>query len=225
MKAIKGFDKDLKCRDFQFEIGQTYTHTGPVVACESGFHAIPEDVHPLTVFDYYAPAGSRFCEVAVSGETDSESDKVAAEVLTVEREINLADLTNMAVSWVTDRAKPEGGVARSDNGAATASGDQGAATASGDQGAATASGTQGAATASGYQGAATASGYQGAAMATGPFGRVRGDADNVDLFAREFVWRDGEYHRLSIACGTTGVDGIKAGVWYVCRNGKLVEAG
>ena len=198
MKAIKGFDKDLKCRDFQFEIGQTYTHTGPVVACRSGFHAIPEDVHPLTVFDYYAPAGSRFCEVAVSGETDSESDKVAAEVLTVEREINLADLTSMAVSWVTDRAKPEGGVARSDNGAATASGDQGAATASGDQ---------------------------GAAVATGPFGRVRGDADNVDLFAREFVLRDGEYHRVSIACGTTGVDGIKAGVWYVCRNGKLVEAG
>ncbi len=314
MKAIKGFDKDLKCRDFQFEVGQTYTHTGPVVACKSGFHAIPEDAHPLTVFDYYAPVGSRFCEVTVSGKTASESDKVAAEVLTVEREITLADLTEQAVAWVMARAKPEGDVAYRDNGAATASGaqgaatasgirgaatasgaqgaatasgaqgaatasgDQGAATASGDQGAATASGIRGAATASGYQGAATASGYQGAAtasgirgaatasgirgaatasgirgaatasgaqgaatasgyqgaatasgymgvaMATGPFGAVRGYADGIDLFAREFVSRDGEYHRLSIACGTTGVDGIKAGVWYRCVGGKLVEA-
>jgi hypothetical protein len=61
-------------------------------------------------------------------------------------------------------------------------------------------------------------------MATGPGGTVRGDVDGVDLFAREIVWTDGRYERRSIACGTTGVDGIKVGVWYECKNGKLVEA-
>ena len=60
-------------------------------------------------------------------------------------------------------------------------------------------------------------------MATGPGGKVRGDVDGVDLFAREIVWTGDKYERRSIACGTTGLDGIRAGVWYRCEGGKLVE--
>ena len=151
-------DGDLTCRDFQFAIGETYTHTGKVKACEGGFHAIVGDAHPLSVFQYYAPAGSRFCRVTLSGATDTDDNvKVAGEILKVGEEIGLRDLTLEAVKWVMDRAALEGPVAVKPNGLATASGYQGAATASGTRGAATASGYQGAATASGYQGAATAS--------------------------------------------------------------------
>lgn len=197
MKAIKGFDRDLECRGFQFEVGQTYRHEGPVIACQSGFHAIPEDQHPLEVFAFYPPAGSRFAIVEVEGDIQREGEKVAAEILTVSREIGLGDLAHEAVKWVMERAKLEGPVAARDNGLATASGDQGAA---------------------------TASGTQGAAIATGPGGRVRGEIDGVDLFAREFAAEAGQWVRKSIACGTTGENGIKAGVWYRCAGGKLVEA-
>ena len=165
--AYKGFDANLQCRGFQFEVGKTYTHEGKVEACKSGFHAV--DGHPLSVFNYYAPAGSRFCIVEIDGvqSRDGDGDKVAAEIMTVTREIGLHDLATEAVKWVMGRAKREGPVAVKNNGLATASGYQGAATASGTRGAATASGYQGAATASGDQGAATASGYQGAATASG----------------------------------------------------------
>ena len=221
MKAIKGFDAKLQCRGFQFVLGQTYRHEGKVGACQGGFHAIPENAHPLSVFEYYPPAGSRFCIVEVDGATDTEGNKIAAEILTVGKEIGLGDLATEAVAWVMARAKPEGKTAVKDNGLATASGTQGAATASGTQGAATASGDLGAATASGTQGAATASGDLGSnAMATGFGGNVRG-VEGAGLYAVERETWDGPI--VSNACGVVGRDGIKADTWYHCKGGKLVE--
>ena len=228
--AYKGFDANLQCRGFQFEVGSTYTHEGKVKACKSGFHAV--DGHPLSVFNHYAPAGSRFCVVEIDGvqSRDGDGDKIAAEILTVTREIGLHDLAKEAVRWVMDRATLEGPVAVKNNGLATASGYRGAATASGDQGAATASGYQGAATASGYQGAATASGDrgaatasgdQGAATASGYRGMVKGVAGNALFSVEREAW-DGPI--VSVACGIVGVDGIEADVWYRAVAGKLVSA-
>jgi hypothetical protein len=165
--SYKGFDANLQCRGYQFEVGQTYEHTGKVEACEGGFHACE---HPLNVFNYYPPNFSRFAVVKQSGSLSRHGDdtKVASARITIEAELKLPELIQAAVKWVFDRAKwVDGPVATGANEAATASGDQGAATASGYQGAATASGDQGAATASGYQGAATASGARGAATASG----------------------------------------------------------
>ena len=199
--AIKGFDANMQCRGFQFEVGQTYRHNGPVKACCSGFHAIPEDQHPLAVFGYYAPAGSRFCVVEVDGQIERTEGKIAAEILKVTRDISLGELANEAVKFVMDRAKLEGPIAVNENGLATASG------------------TQGAATASGYQGAATASGTRGAATASGWMGKVIG-ADGSALFAVE---REASGNIISVACAIVGKDGIKADTWYRCEGGKMVE--
>ena len=211
--SIKGFDSDLKCRGFQFEVGKSYSVDGKIRACLNGFHAIPDNAHPLSVFSYYPPAGSRFAIVTQAGETDKDGDKISSAKITIGAEISLGDLAKRAIEWVSERAKwIDGPIATKNSEAATATGTQGAATASGYQGAATASGTQG---------AATASGDQGAAISTGPYGAVKGSL-GCDLFAREF---DGNGRRISIACGTVGHDGIKAGVWYVAKDGKLVPKG
>ena len=180
IKAYKAFDKDLSCRGFKYKVGKEYEETGDIKACEKGFHACP---YPLDVFGYYAPAGSRFCEVEQSGKIDdSESDKVCSSKIRIGAELDIRGLVKAAVSYVKERCTNEynaepgkpamtgyrGVATAGDRGAATAgyrgvamAGNCGAATA-GDRGAATA-GDGGAATA-GDCGAATA-GYRGVAMA------------------------------------------------------------
>ena len=156
LKTYKAFDKDLSCRGFKYEVGKEYEETGDIKACEKGFHACP---YPLDVFGYYAPAGSRFCEVEQSGKIDgSESDKVCSSKIRIGAELDIRGLVKAAVSFVKERCTNE---CNAEPGKPATAGDYGAATA-GDSGAATA-GYSGAATA-GYRGAATA-GNCGAATA------------------------------------------------------------
>jgi hypothetical protein len=171
--AYKGFDQQLNCRGFQYELGKTFEHKGAVKACEGGFHACE---YPLDVFNYYAPAGSRFATVEQSGEIsrhDGDS-KVASSCISIKAEIDFAGLIKAAIDYTFSRALPvypeSPASATGYQGAASATGDQGAASATGTRGAASATGDQGAASATGDQGAASATGYQGAASATGTRG-------------------------------------------------------
>ena len=140
--AYKGFDKDLKCRGFQFEVGQTYTHEGDVEACAGGFHACE---YPLNVFAYYSPASSRFALAEQSGDLSRHSDdtKVASRTITIKAELDLPGLIRAAIEYTFKQAKPV-----DPESPASATGDQGAASATGDQGAAIAVGYQGRAMAS-----------------------------------------------------------------------------
>jgi hypothetical protein len=231
LNSVKGFEKDLTCRGTQFAIGETFTVSGPAKCCSNGFHACPDDVHPLAVFGYYAPGTSRYFTVVQSGDIcRKEDDKAASTILTVNIEIGVGDLVKRAWDYVWARAiKSDESRSTGDQGAASSTGDQGAASSTGDQGAASSTGNQGAASSTGDQGAASSTGYrgaasstgdQGAAMASGYAGKVMG-ADGNALFAVE---RDENYTILSVASAIVGNDGIKAGVWYTCRAGKLVEA-
>ena len=70
VKGFKGFNKGLKCRDFQFEVGQKHTLSGEVAICSSGFHFCE---NPLDIFNYYPPT-SEFCEVEGSGDIKRQVD-------------------------------------------------------------------------------------------------------------------------------------------------------
>src|SRR5262245_52230178 len=103
--GYKGFDQQLRCRGFQFEVGKTYEHAGEVRACESGFHACE---YPLDVFAYYPPAGSRFALVEQSGQLSRHSvdSKVASQRLNIKAEISIAGIIKAAIDYTFSRAKP-----------------------------------------------------------------------------------------------------------------------
>ena len=103
--AYKGFDRDLKCRDFQYEIGKDYEMDGSIKCCERGFHACES---PLEVFDHYDMLTSRFAKVEQSGEIDKEenSTKVCSSKIKVKAELKLADIINLGVEWIKDVTSP-----------------------------------------------------------------------------------------------------------------------
>ena len=103
--AYKGFDKNLNCRGFQYEIGKEYEMDGEIKCCERGFHACES---PLEVFDHYDMLNSRFAEVEQSGEIDKEEDatKVCSSKIKIKAELNLADIVNLGVEWIKDVTSP-----------------------------------------------------------------------------------------------------------------------
>ena len=103
--AYKGFDKNLKCRDFQYEVGKEYEMDGDIKCCERGFHACES---PLEVFDHYDMLNSRFAEVEQSGEIDKEEDttKVCSSKIKIKAELNLADIVKLGVEWLKDVTSP-----------------------------------------------------------------------------------------------------------------------
>ena len=167
--AYKGFDKDLKCRGFQYEVGKEYKQEGKIKCCNNGFHACE---FPLDVFRYYAPGENcRYCTVTQSGETDKEKDdsKVASSKIHIETEIGLDGIIKAGVKFILDKVnwknKKESNTG--DQSAATNTSNYSAATNTGYYSAATNTGDQSAATNTGYQSAATNTGYQSAATNTG----------------------------------------------------------
>ena len=103
MKMYKGFDKNLKCRDFQYDIGKTYTEDKAEL-CEAGFHACE---HPLDCLNYYKPGESRYCEVDLDDVTDEHRDdsKRVGKKITVRGEIGIAGLVKAAVNIGIEEAK------------------------------------------------------------------------------------------------------------------------
>ena len=103
--AYKGFDKNLKCRDFQYEVGKEYEMDGDIKCCERGFHACES---PLEVFYHYDMLNSRFAEVEQSGEIDKEEDttKVCSSKIKIKAELNHADIVKLGVEWIKDVTSP-----------------------------------------------------------------------------------------------------------------------
>ena len=103
--SYKGFDKDLKCRGFQYEVGKEYEEPDAKV-CEKGFHACEM---PLGVLSHYEPGNqSRYCVVEQSGvisKHDNDS-KVASSKIKIGAEIGIPGLVKAQIEYVKERAEP-----------------------------------------------------------------------------------------------------------------------
>ena len=106
IKSYKGFDKNLCCRDFQYEVGKEYEMDGDIKVCERGFHACES---PLEVLDHYFIMNdgsfARFCEVEQSGVMDKENNttKIASSKIKIKAELKFADLIKLGIEWIKEK--------------------------------------------------------------------------------------------------------------------------
>ena len=168
MKCFKGFDKDLKCRGFQYEIGKEYTEETADI-CNCGFHACE---FPMDVFGYYPPSDSRYCEVELDANDQKTSDdsKRVGKKISVKAEIGIAGIIKAGVEYIKEQVDWE-------NDKATNTGNYSAATNTGDQSAATNTGNRSAATNTGNYSAATNTGDRSAATNTGNYSAATNTGD------------------------------------------------
>ena len=226
MKVYKGTDKDMKCRGFQYKLGEAAVFDGEPHLCRAGLHACEQ---PIDVLNHYAPNKSRYFEAdaeEVTDERESDDSKIVAKKMTLKAEIGVPGLVKAQIEYVKNQIGFDDAIKRAnaekenhatgDQGAASATGYQGAASATGYLGAASATGYQGAASATGDQGAASATGYQGAASATGDQGAASATGDQGAASATGYRGAASAtgYHGAASATGKAGV-ALAAG--YKCK--------
>ena len=249
MIVYKGTDKEMKCRDFQFELGKEYVEEEAKL-CYKGFHGCE---YPLDVFAHYAPADSRFFVADLDGVTDEEAEDDSKRVGTkikLRAEIGIAGVVKAAVEYIKEKAESSKNQT-GDCSAATNTGNYSAATNTGNYSAATNTGNYSAATNTGNYSAATNTGYRSAATNTGNYSAATntGDCSAATVDGKESIaivtgvdsnasgalgcwlvltdrggWNGDTFPIKEVRAVKVDGETIKPGVFYKLENGEVVEA-
>ena len=221
-KTYKGFDKDLKCRGFQYEIGKEYEEK-EAIQCHKGFHACE---YPLDVFSYYNPADSRFCEVEQSGEISKGTDdtKVASTKIKIGAEIGIPGLVKAAIEYVTERAKPSNRhhTTRKQS-ANSATGYGSANSATGDWSANSATGYGSANVSTGVECENNGAGERNICVSWGKDGKCKGSVGSFLVLSEWGDWNGENYPFIDAQMVEVDGNTIKADTFYKLVNGKIIE--
>ena len=195
LHTIKGFERDLSCRGFKFEVGKSYSVSGEIECCSNGFHACE---NPLDVLSHYPASTSVFHEVEQSGEIarhDVDS-KIASATITIGVEISLNDLIARGVKWIFDKVDFM-------NAPATNTGYRSAATNTGDHS------------------AASVEGKASVAVSIGVGGKARGSLGCAICLVHR---NENTGEITAIRASKVGENGVKPDAWYSLNAcGEFVE--
>ena len=212
MKAYKGFNKDMTCRGFQYEIGKAY-ETDAADLCRIGFHACE---NPLDCFSHYAPGNSRYCEVEIedNGQRSSEDSKVVGKKIKIGAELSTEQICKLHFEYVRSRCAPAKTNAAGDRESASA-GRYGSASA-GEYGSASA-GDYGVSASRG----SSSAGENGVAAARGEHAKVRGGIGSVLVVCVE---KKDSYDIAEWKAAVVDGERIRPDTWYTVENGEFREA-
>ena len=179
--SYKGFDENLCCRGFQYEIGKEYVHEGEIECCESGFHAC---TNPFDVLDYYKADGkNRYCEVEQSGtiKTDNRDSKRASSKIKIKAEIGMVGLFKAGVEWIKEKTNPVPIIAETKDNNDNPSGDYAKIGSSGDSAQIGSSGNYAQIGSSGDSAKIGSSGYSAKIGSSGDYAQIGSSGDSAQI--------------------------------------------
>ena len=211
MEGYKGFDCNMKCKDFQFETGKSYK-AEKAELCNSVFHFCE---HPLNVFSYYPPATSRFAKVLASGDIlrAEDNSKVCCTEISIGDELSLNALISASIQFIfphvkksrLKRANQSKERSHASNtgyrSAASNTGYYSAASNTGNRSSASNTGNYSAASNTGYYSAASNTGNRSAASNTGYYSAASNTGDRSSASNTGYYSVARVEGKQSIACG------------------------
>ena len=207
--GFKGFDKDLKCRNYQYEVGKEFEEEGKIEACSKGFHFCE---NPFDVLGYYPPStekgSSRYCIVKGSGNIDRDGDdsKVACSKLHISAEIGLKGIIEVGVKFILDKVNWK------DNKESN----------TGDYSAATNTGYRSAATNTGDYSAAEVTGRESIAIVTGKDSKAKGGIGCWIVITERGEWDGNVYPIKEVKAVRVDGEIIKPDTYYKLINGEVI---
>ena len=222
--AYKGFDENLRCGGFQYEIGKEYEQKDEIKCCSKGFHAC---TNPFDVLNYYdANSKNRFCEVEQSGtiKTDNSDTKQASSKIKIKAEIGMSGLFKAGIEWIKEKTNPVTIIEDAEKIGTVSSGDSAQIGSSGDYAKIGSSG---------YSAKIGSSGGSTQINSTGKYAVICCAGDNSMVKAKIGSWitlAEWDYSEekkcpVPVCVKTEYVDGkrIKADTWYKLVNGEFKE--
>ena len=223
--AYKGFNKDLTCRGFQYEIGKEYEEK-EVSVCKSGFHACE---NPFDVLGYYGDVlDNRFCKVEQSGTIKKDDKKQASSKIKVVAEIGFTGLFEAGIEWIKEVTNPTNIIEET-----RGKNDKDKIGSSGNYAQIGSSGYDAKIGSSGYYAQIGSSGDSAQIDSTGEDSVICCAGNNSIVKAKKGSWvtlSEWKYSKekernVPVCVKTEFVDGerIKTDTWYKLENGEFVE--
>ena len=226
MKAYKGFNKDLTCRGYQYEVGKTHIYEGDIQICKQGFHACE---NPLDVLDTdYNSIDNKYYEVEVDGDIQKEDKKLVCSSIKLNAEIGFAGLFKAGVEWIKEITNPtliiEETKGKNDENKIGSSGYSAQIGSSGDYAKIGSSGYSAQIGSSGYSAQIDSMGNDSVICCAGANSIVKAKKGSWITLA-EWKYSEEKRRNIPICVKTEYVDGerIKENTWYKLENGEFKE--
>ena len=242
IKGYKAMNKDMTCRGFKFEVGETYEEKEKPNCCNNGFHFCK---NPLDTLNYYNLCDSTFTEINALGDinerNDNEDTKVATNKIKINAKLDLKAFIKASFDFLWEQCKVKKSKKDKDtiiddghSSQVATSGDYSQVATSGDYSQVATSGHSSQVATSGHSSQVATSGYYSKVAIEGKYsiganiginGQAKGIKDTWLVLAEYDRNNEGYLYPINVKCVQVDGETIKENTYYILKNGEFTEVG